>query len=59
MTEKPASWVIVELATGKPVAETFLEKVALAINTERYKAVPILDWLAGLNDKPGNLEEPR
>lgn len=44
-----ASWVIVDKATGKALLETFSPRVAEAINTARYKAVPILEWLQSLN----------
>ena len=46
---EPASWVIVDKNTGKPVMETFERKTAEAVNTERYRAVPILDHLRNLN----------
>jgi hypothetical protein len=48
---KTASWVIVDLSTGEGVFETFSEKTAKAINQKKYKAVPILEWLQGLNAK--------
>jgi len=43
------SYVICSLATGKAVFETFNEKTALAINTDKYRAVPILQYLYSLN----------
>lgn len=46
---KTASWVIVEIATGRPVLETFNRKTADAINTDKYRAVPIIEWLASLH----------
>lgn len=36
---------------NKIIAETFLENVALAINTERYRAVPILEYLVSINGR--------
>lgn len=48
MTE-PASWVIKEKSTGKVVLETFNKKFVNALNTERYAAIPILEYLQGLN----------
>jgi hypothetical protein len=48
---RTASWVIVDLSTGKGVFETFNEKTAKAINQKKYKAVPILEWLQSLNAK--------
>lgn len=47
--EKPASWVIVSRKTGEGVFETFEEKTAKAINKKKYKAVPIMTYLTGLN----------
>jgi hypothetical protein len=46
---KEKSWVIVEKATGKAIFETFNEKVARVINTEKYRAVPIKEYLTSLN----------
>lgn len=46
---KTASWVIVSLETGKPVMETFSLKTARRVNTEKYRVVPILEWLVDLN----------
>lgn len=47
----PASWVIIEKSSGKAVRETFTKKVADAINKDKYKAVPIQEYLGGLNTK--------
>lgn len=47
---RTASWVIIELSTGKPVFETFNETLATKhLNTAKFKAVPILQWLQSLN----------
>lgn len=46
---KTASWVIKEKATGAVLFETFDKKTDDALNTEKYEAVPILDYLADLN----------
>jgi len=46
---KTASWVIVNKATNTAVFETFNENTSKAINQRLYKAVPILEWLQGLN----------
>ena len=43
------SWVIVEITTGKAVFETFNEKLTKKINLDKYKVVPILDYLYALN----------
>lgn len=41
-----ASWVIVERATGQPVMETFRADWVARLKTDRFEAVPILEWLA-------------
>jgi hypothetical protein len=46
---KTASWVIVDKATRQAVFETFNESTAKAVNTARYEAVPILQYLQQLN----------
>lgn len=46
---KTASWVIVNKSTGKAVFETRQKSAADAVNPDRYMAVPIREWLAGLN----------
>jgi len=48
---RTASWIIIEKATGKAVLETFNPKVMEAINTEKYEAIPVLQYLASLNQK--------
>lgn len=45
------SWIIVEIETGKAVLETWNRKIAAAINADKYRAVPALEYLAGLNKK--------
>lgn len=51
---RTASWVIVELSTGKPVFETYNETLATKhLNLNKFKAVPILEWLQSLNKKQG------
>jgi hypothetical protein len=45
---KTASWVIYG-RDGKPLFETFNEKLVKALNTKRYEAVPILQHLVSLN----------
>lgn len=42
---KTASWVIIELSTGTAVFETFSKAIADSINRDKYKAVPILEYL--------------
>lgn len=45
----PASWVIVRQRDGSAIAETFSPHVAVAVDPARYRAVPILEYLVGLN----------
>ena len=47
----PASWVIVRLATDEAVFETFNEQTARAINRDRYRAVPIHEYLGQLHQR--------
>lgn len=47
----PASWVILSKETGKAVLETFSAKVVSSVNTEKYHAVPIMEYLQSLNMK--------
>ena len=44
------SWVVVDL-DGKAVLETFNPKLVAALNTNKYRAVPILEYLSELNAK--------
>lgn len=46
---KTESWVIRERATGKVIAETFLKNVVGALNTNKYEAVPIGEYLGSIN----------
>jgi len=48
-----ASWIIREKATGKVICETFDARKIAALNTEKYEAVPIREYLASLN-KPAH-----
>lgn len=49
---KTASWVIVDIATGEAVMETYSARVVQILNTDKYKAVPILEWLQSINRPP-------
>lgn len=51
VAQSSPSYVIVNINTGKALFETFNKKVADAINTKRYRAVPIGEYLASLNGK--------
>lgn len=46
---RTASWVIRNKETGEVIAETFNRKVVEALNTAKYEAVPIGEYLASLN----------
>ena len=54
---KTASWVIVNLETDEALFETFDSAKVTALNTVKYKAVPILEWLQHLNRKYKNQSE--
>ena len=44
-----ASWVIRVKETGQVICETFSASTIAAINTAKYEAVPILQYLGELN----------
>ena len=48
---KTTSWVIVNIETDESIFETFDSAKVAALNTVKYKAVPILEWLQHLNRK--------
>lgn len=61
LRDDPASWVIREKATGTVIMETFDKKKVAALNTERYEAVPIHEYLVGANRaarEQGQAKEP-
>lgn len=43
------SWVIIASADNRAIFETWSEKTAKAINTKKYKAIPIKEYLSTLN----------
>ena len=47
---RPASWVIVNKHTNKAVFETYQESTIHKLNTSKYKAIPILNYLQSLNE---------
>jgi hypothetical protein len=51
---KTASWVIREKGTGKVIMETFDPKQVEALNTNKYEAVPIQEYLGSINGKGGD-----
>lgn len=46
---KTASWVIRNKVTKEVVCETFDARKVSALNTAKYEAVPILEYLQSLN----------
>lgn len=46
---RTASWVIVNKETGVAVFETYQESVTLKLNTAKYEAIPVLNYLQQLN----------
>lgn len=51
MPEKTASWVIREKATKRGIYETYNPDLVAKLNTQKYEAVPILEYLQELNLK--------
>lgn len=51
------SWVIREKATGGVLFETYSAKLVAALNTAKYEAVPILEYLVGVNQGLRNIKE--
>lgn len=48
---KTTSWVIREKSTDRVIFETFDPRKVRALNTTRYEAVPIAEYLASINGK--------
>lgn len=48
---RTASWVIRDKASKAVVCETFNVKLVATLNTAKYEAVPILEYLASLNNR--------
>lgn len=46
---KTASWVIRNIETKEVLFETFNPKLVAVLNTAKYEAVPILQYLVALN----------
>lgn len=46
---KTASYVIIEKVSKTALFETFSSVVANAINTDKYRAVPILEYLQSIS----------
>lgn len=52
------SWIIKEKSTDRIIAETYDKKKVDALNIKRYEAVPIQEYLSGLNDRPDRKMDP-
>jgi hypothetical protein len=48
---KTASWVLRNKETKEVICETFDKSKVDALNTEKYEAIPILEYLVSLNNK--------
>lgn len=48
-----ASWVVREKTSKKVIFETFNQKIVDALNTEKYEAIPIREYLESLNSPRG------
>ena len=48
---KTASWIIRNKLTKEVVCETFNPAVVAALNTVKYEAVPVLEYLTSINGK--------
>ena len=46
---KVVSWVVVDKATGKPVAEIYEQRTVERINTEKYEIWTAYEWLVHYN----------
>ena len=57
--QRTASWVFVDLVTGKGVYETYSASMAAKVNTKRYKAVPILEYMQDLSRRIKASEGPK
>ena len=55
-SDTPASWVIRNKETGEVISETFESGIVQKLNTDKYEAIPIIDYLEGLNKTIDNLE---
>lgn len=56
---RTASWVVREKETGAVVLETFDKKKVDSLNTEKYEAVPIQEYLGSINGQPKQAPENR
>ena len=46
---KTASWILRNKTSKEVICETFDKRKVELLNTEKYEAVPILEYLQGLN----------
>lgn len=48
---KTASWIIRDKTTKRILVETFNKKIVDHLNTDKYEAIPILEYLVEINGK--------
>lgn len=53
------SWIIRNKETREVLFETFDRRKVEALNTEKYEAVPVQEYLASLNDAKDNEQKGR
>lgn len=46
---KTTSWVVIEKSSGSAILETYSQTLIEGINLEKYKAVPIMEYLQSIN----------
>ena len=45
------SWIIKNKQTGEVMLEIFSQKLLARLNTEKYEAVPVMEYLCGVSQK--------
>jgi len=48
---KTYSWVIVHIETGEVILETYNKELISCFRPEKFKVIPILEWLQSLNKR--------
>ena len=48
------SWILRNRETREVICETFDRRKVAALNTAKYEAVPIIDYLAEVNERAKN-----
>lgn len=49
--QETASWIIRNIATREVICETYSKAMVARLNTAKYEAVPIGEYLGSLNKK--------